>query len=56
MPQLRTRYASRLRTQSTELLDFISRCERGKLSDDACSDARILAHSLCGSGFDLWLP
>jgi CheY-like chemotaxis protein len=56
MPELRTRYATRLKAQSVELLDFISRCERGKLSDDICSDARMLAHSLCGSGMTFGFP
>src|SRR5262249_23288882 len=56
MPELRTRYAVRLKSQSSELLDFISRCERGKLSDEACADARLLAHSLCGSGKTFGFP
>ena len=56
MPELRERYASRLRTQSSELLDFISRCERGKLTDEACGDMRILAHSLCGTGRTFGFP
>lgn len=56
MPELRTRYATRLKAQSAELLDFISRCERGKLSDDVCSDVRMLAHSLCGSGMTFGFP
>jgi CheY-like chemotaxis protein/HPt (histidine-containing phosphotransfer) domain-containing protein len=56
MPELRTRYATRLRMQSNELLDFISRCERGKLTDDACGEVRMLAHSLCGSGTTFGFP
>jgi chemotaxis protein histidine kinase CheA len=50
MPELRARYAARLRTQSNELLDFISRCERGKLSEEVCQDTRTLVHSLRGTG------
>jgi CheY-like chemotaxis protein len=56
MPELRERYAQRLRTQSSELLDFISRCERGKLTDEACGNMRILAHSLCGTGRTFGFP
>ncbi|MBI1211166.1 MAG: response regulator [Alphaproteobacteria bacterium] len=56
MPELRSRYATRLRTQSSELLDFISRCERGKLTDEACVNMRTLAHSLCGTGRTFGFP
>jgi len=56
MPELRTRYMTRLRAQSGELLDFISRCERGKLTADACDEVRTLAHSLCGSGTTFGFP
>jgi len=56
MPELRSRYAARLKVQSSELLDFISRCERGKLTDEACAEARLLAHSLCGSGKTFGFP
>lgn len=56
MPELRARYATRLRSQSNELLDFISRCERGKLTAEACSAMRLLAHSLCGTGRTFGFP
>jgi CheY-like chemotaxis protein len=56
MPELRGRYATRLRTQSGELLDFISRCERGKLTSDRCREVRLLVHSLCGTGRTFGFP
>src|SRR5690348_8296656 len=56
MPELRERYAQRLRTQSSELLDFISRCERGKLTEESCSSMRVLARSLCGTGRTFGFP
>lgn len=56
LPELRARYAKRLRTQTGELLDFISRCERGRLTEEICRDAQILAHSLCGTGSTFGFP
>jgi CheY-like chemotaxis protein len=56
LPLLRAQYAGRLRLQSGELLDFISRCERGRLSDEALEEARLLAHSLCGTGSTFGFP
>jgi len=56
LPLLRAQYAGRLRLQSGELLDFISRCARGRLSEESRESARILAHSLCGTGATFGFP
>ena len=56
MPELRSRYASRLRAQTSELLEFISDCQRGKLTAEVCDEARTLAHSLCGTGSTFGFP
>ena len=56
LPELRTRYAKRLRTQSNELLDFIAVCERNSLNDDVRRDAQILAHNLRGTGTTFGYP
>ena len=56
MPELRERYATRLRAQSNELLDFISSCERGEVTEEACSEMRLTAHNLSGSGCTFGFP
>jgi len=56
LPLLRAQYAGRLRLQSGELLDFVSRCGRGRLSEEGRESARNLAHSLCGTGTTFGFP
>src|SRR5262249_43278871 len=56
LPELRARYAKRVKTQTGELLDFISRCERGRVTEEVCRDAQIVAHSLCGTGSTFGFP